>query len=150
MESPLSYAVSEPRAGAVGRRARIQRSPSVAPSRGTILTVDDDPDALTLLRLLLQGEGFEVLGALSASAALQCVRQRLPDLIITDLSMPGMTGHELCRQLRATSDTRHIPIVVHSADVVPSTDPLYDRAFQKPADFNALLGTVHRLLAAIR
>jgi CheY-like chemotaxis protein len=45
--------------------------------------VDDDPDALTLLRLLLRSEGFEVQAALSGPAALQCVRQQMPDLYRT-------------------------------------------------------------------
>jgi CheY-like chemotaxis protein len=133
-----------------GAHGRIQGASSISPSRGTILTVDDDPDALTLLRLLLRGEGFEVLAALSGPAALQCVRQRRPDLIITDFTMPGMTGRELCRHLRESSETRDIPIVVHTAEDVPITDPLYDRAFRKPANFSALLSTVYRLLAASR
>jgi CheY-like chemotaxis protein len=150
MESQHNYAIPQPSTGAARRRARIQESSSTTPSRGTILTVDDDPDNLTLLRLLLSSEGFEVLAAMSGPAALQCVRQRMPDLIITDLTMPGMTGRELCRHLREANETRGIPIVVHTAETVPLTDPLYDRAFRKPADFNALLSTVYRLLAATR
>jgi CheY-like chemotaxis protein len=150
MEFQPSYTRSRPSNAATRRRARIQGSSSISPSRGTILTVDDDPDALTLLRLLLRSEGFEVLAALSGSAALQCVRARMPDLIITDLTMPGMTGLELCRQLRDSSETRHIPIILHTAQTVPPTDPLYDRAFRKPADFGALLSRVHRLLAVAR
>jgi CheY-like chemotaxis protein len=150
MESQHSYAVSRPSTGAARRGARIQGSSSISPSRGTILTVDDDPDALTLLRLLLRSEGFEVQAALSGPAALQCVRQQMPDLIITDLTMPGMTGLELCKQLRDSSETRHIPIIVHTALSVPPTDPLYDRAFSKPVDFSALLSRVHRLLAVAR
>jgi CheY-like chemotaxis protein len=150
MEFQHSHAGSLASNGATRRRARIQGSSSISPSRGTILTVDDDPDALTLLRLLLRSEGFEVLAALSGSAALQCVRVQTPDLIITDLTMPGMTGLELCRQLRGSSETRHIPIILHTAQIVPPTDPLYDRAFRKPADFGALLSTVHRLLAVAR
>lgn len=150
MESPHSHPVSQPRTGAARTRARIHGSSSTRSSRGTILTVDDDPDALTLLRLLLRSEGFEVRAALSGSAALQCVRQEKPDLVITEFTMPGMTGRELCRHLRESSETCDIPIVVHTAESVPLTDPLYDRAFRKPTDFNALLSTVHRLLAATR
>jgi len=150
MEFHQTDAVSRRRTGAALRRAHLQGSSSIHPSRGTILTVDDDPDALTLLRLLLRSEGFEVLAALSGAAALQCVREQMPDLIITDIAMPGMTGLELCRQLRASSDTRHIPIIVHTAESVPPTDPLYDRAFRKPADFSALLSRVHRLLLVAR
>jgi CheY-like chemotaxis protein len=150
MESQHSHAVSQPSTDAARRRARTPGSSSTSPSRGTILTVDDDPDALTLLRLLLRSEGFEVLGAMSGAAALQCVRQRMPDIIITDLTMPGMTGIDLCRQLRDSDETRHIPIIVHTAESVPATHPLYDRAFRKPTDFSALLSTLFRLLATAR
>jgi CheY-like chemotaxis protein len=146
MESQHSHAASQPSTGTARRRARS----STEPSRGTILTVDDDPDALTLLRLLLRSEGFEVLAAMSGEAALQCVRQRMPDLIITDCNMPGMTGIDLCRQLRDSNETRHIPIIVHTAESVPETHPLYDRGFRKPADFSALLSTLYRLLAMAR
>jgi CheY-like chemotaxis protein len=87
---------------------------------------------------LLRSQGFEVLAALSGLAALQCVRQ-MPDLTITDLTMPGMTGLELCRQLRDSNETRHIPIIVHTAQTVPPTGPLYDHVFRKPADLGALV-----------
>jgi CheY-like chemotaxis protein len=150
MESHHGHPISQPSTGAARTRARIPGSGSTRAPRGTILTVDDDPDALTLLRLLLRSEGFEVLAALSGPAALQCVRQRKPDLVITDFTMPGMTGRELCRHLRESSETWDIPIVVHTGETVPLTDPLYDRAFRKPTDFNALLSTVHRLLSAAR
>src|SRR5882762_8755809 len=146
MESQHSHAVPQPSTGATRRRARSQFD-RTNPSRGTILTVDDDPDALTLLRLLLRSEGFEVIAALSGAAALQCVRERMPDIIITDLTMPGMTGLDLCRHLRASDETRHVPIIVHTAESVPATHPLYDRAFRKPTDFSALLSTLYRLLA---
>jgi CheY-like chemotaxis protein len=130
------------------RRARVQGSLTTRPSRGTILTVDDDPDVLTVLRVLLTSEGFEVFAALSASAALQCVRHRTPDLVITAITMRGMTGLELCKHLRESTDTCHTPIVVHTAQSVPLAHPLYDCALRKPTDFNALLSTVHRLFAA--
>jgi len=149
MESQHSHAVPQPSTGATRRRARSQFD-RTNPSRGTILTVDDDPDALTLLRLLLRSEGFEVIAALSGAAALQCVRERMPDIIITDLTMPGMTGLDLCRHLRASDETRHVPIIVHTAESVPATHPLYDRAFRKPTDFSALLSTLYRLLASAR
>jgi two-component system phosphate regulon response regulator PhoB len=148
MESQHSPSGLQPSTGGVRGRERIQRFSSTTALRSTILIVDDDPDALTLLGLLLRSEGFEVAAALSGAAALQCVRQRRPDLIITDFTMPGMTGRELCKQLRESSETRGIPILVHTAEDVPLTDPLYDRAFRKPANFNALLSTVNRLLAA--
>jgi len=126
-------------------KALIQGARSTKPFCGTVLTVDDDPDAITLLRLLLISEGFEVLAASSGAEALASIRERMPDLVVTDVSMPGMTGLDLCRHLRGSSQTRHIPIVIHSGEPLPPSDALYDCAFMKPADFKSVLRMVHRL-----
>jgi CheY-like chemotaxis protein len=126
-------------------QGRAQDSRSTKPFCGTVLTVDDDPDAITLLRLLLRREGFEVLPASSGAEALACIHERMPDLVITDVSMPGMTGLDLCRHLRDSSETRHIPIVVHSGEPLPPSDALYDCAFMKPANLKSVLRTVYRL-----
>lgn len=112
-----------------------------------ILAVDDNPDALALLRLLLRREGFEVITVASGSEALQFMRQHfLPDLVITDYSMPGMTGLELCKHLRGQPETRHIPIFLHSALSEPPAASLYDDVFTKPADLRSLVRTVRARL----
>lgn len=137
--------------GVERRRVSLRASSGPGTARGTILIVDDDPDALTLLRALLRSEGFEVQTALSGLAALECVRQHRPDLIITDVRMPGMNGYELCQTLRDSSETRHIPIIVHSGEGVPAAPhPLYEQVFLKPVELVALLNAVHRLVAAAR
>lgn len=112
-----------------------------------ILAVDDNPDALALLRMLLRGEGFDVMTAASGAQALQIMQQRsLPDLVITDYAMPGMTGLELCKHLRSRRDTRHIPIFLHSALSEPPMTSLYDEVFTKPADLSSLVLTVRARL----
>ena len=112
-----------------------------------ILAVDDNPDTLALLRLLLRGEGFEVVTVASGSEALQFMHQYfLPDLVITDHAMPGMTGLELCKHLRSQPETRHIPIFLHSALSEPPAASLYDEVFTKPADPRSLVRTVRARL----
>lgn len=112
-----------------------------------ILAVDDNPDALALLRLLLRREGFEVITVASGSEALQFMQQHfLPDLVITDYSMPGMTGLELCKHLRSQPETCHIPIFLHSALSEPPAASLYDDVFTKPADLRSLVRTVRARL----
>jgi DNA-binding response OmpR family regulator len=120
-------------------------------TKARILAIDDSADALTILRLFLAAEGFDVLTAASASQALAQIEARLPDLIITDHMMPGLTGLELCQQLRSQEATRHIPIIVHTAlDLPPEATQLYDALFVKPADLTALVRRIRALLAGSR
>lgn len=117
-------------------------------SRSIILCVDDDPDALTILSLFLTGEGFLVITAGSATEALVRMQQRLPDFIITDYTMPGMSGLELCRRLRDCEETRGIPIILYTAMGLPAASRLYDRTFLKPTDLDVFAGEIRRLLTA--
>ncbi|HXS26352.1 MAG TPA: response regulator [Steroidobacteraceae bacterium] len=112
-----------------------------------ILVVDDDPDALTTLHLVLSMLGFDAVAARSAREALQRIEERLPDLIITDSAMPSMSGLELCRVLRASQRTRRIPIVLHTGMDVPDDVPrLYDRIITKPAEIDAVVRLIRELL----
>ena len=69
--------------------------------------VDDEIGALTLIGIMLERGGFEVLKAKDAEQALSVLELETPDLIILDVMMPGMDGIELCRVLRARSDTQN-------------------------------------------
>jgi CheY-like chemotaxis protein len=101
---------------------------------------------LSALKWFLINEGFKVVTACSADEALLRLRERLPDLIVTDYTMPGMTGLELCRVLRASPEMHAIPIILHTARSVPVNSPLYNRTFTKPADFDAVVGQIRVLL----
>lgn len=80
-----------------------------------ILVVDDERDILELVQYNLQKEGFAVTCVASGEEAVSAAHARLPDLIVLDLMLPGVDGLEVCRQLRAESATRHIPIVMLTA-----------------------------------
>ena len=80
-----------------------------------ILVVDDEVGALTLIGIMLERGGFEVLKAQDAYAALDLLKADTPDLIILDVMMPGMDGIELCRRLRAARATAKTPILILSA-----------------------------------
>jgi DNA-binding response OmpR family regulator len=82
--------------------------------RQQILVVDDEIGALTLIGIMLERGGFEVLKARDAHAALDIVGQTMPDLIILDVMMPGMDGIELCSRLRQDSSTAEVPILILS------------------------------------
>jgi PAS domain S-box-containing protein len=79
------------------------------------LVVDDDVEAVELASNILRQCGFEVLQAFGGSEGLSLALERLPALIILDLSMPGVSGFTVAQQLRANPRTRHTPIVVSTA-----------------------------------
>jgi CheY-like chemotaxis protein len=115
----------------------------------SILLVDDEPDSLETLRLLLVEEGFEVRVAANGAEALERIAEVVPDLLIVDIMMPAMTGLDLCKRLRSEAATRHIPCVAYSGYPLKhrqGDDHPYDRVLLKPADFPELLGAIRELL----
>lgn len=80
-----------------------------------ILVVDDEIGALTLIGIMLERGGFNVLKARDANAALALLDEATPDLIILDVMMPGMDGIELCGVLRQRETTNKTPIIILSA-----------------------------------
>lgn len=91
----------------------IQSAP--LPSRETILVVDDAVANLRLLSDLLGGQGYKVRPAASGLLALQAARATPPDLVLLDISMPGMDGYEVCQALKADERLRSIPVLFISA-----------------------------------
>ncbi len=80
-----------------------------------ILIVDDEVGARTLIGIMLERGGFEVLKAKDADQALSILDQETPELIILDVMMPGVDGIELCGIIRSRETTAHIPILILSA-----------------------------------
>ncbi len=80
-----------------------------------ILVVDDEIGALTLIGIMLERGGFNVLKAKDADSALAVLDQNVPDMIILDVMMPGMDGIELCSVIRRRDDTQFTPILILSA-----------------------------------
>jgi len=80
-----------------------------------ILVVDDEVGALTLIGIMLDRGGFEVMKAKDATQALNTLDKDTPDMIILDVMMPGIDGIELCRMLRQRSQTANTPVLILSA-----------------------------------
>lgn len=80
-----------------------------------ILVVDDEIGALTLIGIMLERGGFDVLKARDAQAALAVLEETVPDLIILDVMMPGMNGIELCQVIRQSAPTSKTPVLILSA-----------------------------------
>src|SRR5947209_13967353 len=109
-----------------------------------ILVVDDEPQITRVLRTTLSSHGYEIRVANDAEAGLDVVTDWPPELIITDLSMPNMTGVELTRRVRAKSE---IPIIVLSVrgeerSKIEALDAGADDYVTKPFNMNELLARV--------
>lgn len=80
-------------------------------SNGRILIVEDDFDISNMLKIFFAGHGYSVEVAARGSDALEMCRKKLPDLIVLDIMLPDMDGYAVCRALRTTTRTSHIPII---------------------------------------
>ncbi|RME71361.1 MAG: response regulator [Planctomycetota bacterium] len=81
----------------------------------TILVADDEPHIRQLFARYLGTEGYKVVTAEDGEKAATLVRQVLPDLVITDIKMPRMDGYALCRTIKESWETQHIPVMIVSA-----------------------------------
>jgi two-component system, chemotaxis family, response regulator PixH len=79
---------------------------------GTILVVEDTPSEMELMSHYLRESGYSVISAVTAKEALTKAVDMRPDVIITDVVMPGMSGFELCRSLKKNPVTERVPIVI--------------------------------------
>lgn len=82
---------------------------------GTILIVEDSPSELELMSHYLNESGYNVIKASGAKEALEKAVLEQPDIIVTDVVMPGMSGFELCRSLKRNPATQKVPIVICSS-----------------------------------
>lgn len=80
-------------------------------SKGRILVVEDDFDISNMLRIYFTGQGYDVQVAPRGGDALLMTRKQLPQLIVLDIMLPDMNGYDVCRELRTTTRTSHIPII---------------------------------------
>ncbi|MEN6437619.1 MAG: response regulator [Syntrophobacter sp.] len=84
-------------------------------SDNLILVVEDDPDILQLLTYNIRSAGYEVITATEGNSALAIVRQYLPRLVLLDLMIPGISGFDVCKELKRGSETRKIPVIMLTA-----------------------------------
>jgi CheY-like chemotaxis protein len=112
-----------------------------------VLVIDDDADARDVYEIALKLEGFSVATARDGREGFTRAVELQPVLVITDLSMPGMGGLEMVRELRADPRTRHIAIITCSGqEERPQPDARVDAMLTKPCPLNLLLNEVQRVL----
>lgn len=120
-------------------------------SRSRIVIVEDEPDITEVMTYNLGRDGFRVSAVERGDEALEVVRNQSPALVILDLMLPGMDGLSVCRQLKADSLTRDIPIIIVSAkgeesDVVIGLGLGADDYLAKPFSPGELLARVRAVL----
>lgn len=84
-------------------------------ARSSVLIVDDLPNNVRLLSIMLTEKGYQVRKAINGQMALNTVRSLIPDLILLDINMPDLNGYQVCEQLKADEKTREIPVIFISA-----------------------------------
>lgn len=82
-----------------------------------VLIVDDNDDTVTIIRTVLEREGYLVVTAMDGIEGIEKARKELPDLIVLDLMMPRKNGFEVCQALKERSETKEIPILILSAKI---------------------------------
>jgi len=124
-------------------------------SAAVILVVEDEPAQMELISYNLQAQGFQILQANNGDDALALVAEVLPDLIVLDWMLPGVSGIEVCRQIKKQKNTGKIPVIMltargEEADRVRGLETGADDYVVKPYSVNELVARVRALLRRTR
>lgn len=116
-----------------------------------VIIIEDDAAITALLTYNLVAAGFEAIAVHSGEHALESIAKHRPDLVIIDWMLPGVTGIEICRALRARPDTRELPIIMLTARALPQDklhafDAGVDDYIAKPFSVSELIARIHGLL----
>ena len=119
-----------------------------------LLIVDDEPNLLRAVAASLRGEGYDVVTARSAKDALLKLAGMLPDLVISDIRMPGMDGYTLLRHIRSSSRTALIPVVFltakdHKLDRIHGFRSGADAYIVKPFEPDELIAVIASILSRV-
>lgn len=116
-----------------------------------ILIVDDEEDVLELVRYNLDKNGYKVETATSGEEAITAARNKLPDMVILDLMLPGIDGLEVCKKLKSDLKTEPIPIIMLTAkgeesDIVTGLELGAEDYLTKPFSPKVLIARIRRIL----
>ena len=93
-----------------------------------VVCIEDEPEMIDLVKLILGRKGFDLTGAMGGREGLEAVRRIKPDLVLLDLMMPDMDGWEVYQQMKADAELMNIPVIVVTADeqdVVVGEEDIY-------------------------
>ncbi len=116
-----------------------------------IMVVDDEPQILTLVKIMFEMKGYQVSEAKSGAECLRKLKNEKPDLILLDIMMPGEDGWEILKEIKKDKETKDIPVVMFSVrtskdSIKKSLEYGADAHINKPFDLDYLLNQVKSLL----
>lgn len=105
-------------------------------SKKYVLIVDDDPDLVETVCMMLEDKGYEVGKAYDGVEGEEAIKERHPDLLVLDVMMPRKDGYQLCAELKADSATKDIPIILLTAvgEAVPTTSYTHAQGMSTEAE----------------
>jgi len=117
----------------------------------TILIVEDNDKNMKLARDILNAKGYKTLEAVTGEEGVKVAKEKLPDLVLMDIQLPGINGIEAFRQIRADAKSARIPVVALTASVTPTdrseiTAAGFDAFIGKPISLKEFVETVKRLI----
>lgn len=125
----------------------------MAESIHRVVYIEDEPEMIDLVKLILTRKSYEVIGAIGGREGLDIVRREIPDVVLLDLMMPDMDGWEVYQQLKANETTRHVPVIIVTAKA-QSIDKVLglhiakvDDYISKPFSPKELVDSVEKVLA---
>lgn len=114
-----------------------------------ILYIEDEPEMIDLVRLMLKDQNIEIIGANGGRRGLELALQIIPDLVLLDLMMPDIDGWGVYRQLKASAATRDIPVVVITARA-QQIDKVYGLQVARVEDYLTKPFSPQELIACIK
>jgi len=123
-------------------------------SKKSVVCIEDEPEMIDLIKLILGRKGFELAGAMGGREGLELIRRIKPDLVLLDLMMPDMDGWEVYQQLKSDDELKHIPVIIVTAKA-QSIDKVLglhiakvDDYVTKPFGPQELLQSIEKVLSA--
>jgi DNA-binding response OmpR family regulator len=123
-------------------------------SKKSVVCIEDEPEMIDLIKLILGRKGFELAGAMGGREGLELIRRLKPDLVLLDLMMPDMDGWEVYQQLKSDDELKHIPVIIVTAKA-QSIDKVLglhiakvDDYVTKPFGPQELLQSIEKVLSA--
>ncbi len=120
-------------------------------AKSKVLYIEDNADNMTLVKRVLEVEGYEVIGAANGTEGLAKARQIGPDLVITDINLPDIDGYAITETLKKDTKTAHIPIIAMTANVMKKDRDQINQVgcdgyIAKPIDIDVLPEQVENFL----
>ena len=117
-----------------------------------ILIAEDSPTQAEHLRYILEKRGFKVWAVANGKEALESLKRQKPDIVVTDILMPEMSGYELCKRIRSDSDLKDVPVIIVTAlsdptDVLEGLEAEADNFITKPYDEGFLISRIQYMIA---